>query len=64
MVVQCCVCKRIRTARAQWVQPKDLASLRGHVSHGYCPACAEEAFQEIRAAHEATPLRPAAVANA
>lgn len=48
MIVQCCLCKKVRQGK-QWViaNPSDLAD--AHVSHGYCPACAAQAFAEIRA---------------
>lgn len=47
MLVQCCVCKKVRKG-GTWthVSEKELASQ--HVSHGYCPKCAAEAFAEIR----------------
>jgi hypothetical protein len=46
MVVQCCVCRKVRDG-SRWNKPP-----KGHhpetVSHGYCPVCAAEAFAEIR----------------
>ena len=46
MIVQCCVCKKIRQDGG-WVEPKKWLDPE-NVSHGYCPACAAEAFAEIR----------------
>jgi hypothetical protein len=48
MIVQCCLCKKVRKGK-QWVtaDPIELADVR--ISHGYCPACAAQAFAEIRA---------------
>ena len=51
MVVQCCVCQRVRHEN-EWVAPtKAVAESRESVSHGYCPRCAAEAFAEIRRLH-------------
>lgn len=46
MVVQCCVCKRIRNG-AEWGSA-NLRVLAEEVSHGYCPECANKAFEAIR----------------
>ncbi len=46
MIVQCCVCRKIRQDGG-WVEPKKWLDPE-NVSHGYCPACAAEAFAEIR----------------
>ena len=46
MVVQCCECKQVRKDN-QWVQPVSADLADDHVSHGYCPVCAEKAFAEI-----------------
>jgi hypothetical protein len=45
MKVQCCVCKKVRKGK-HWVAVPEL-QITEHVSHGYCPACAAQAFAEI-----------------
>lgn len=45
MIVQCCVCRRVRENGA-WVAPPESAN--DEISHGYCPACSERIFAEIR----------------
>lgn len=50
MVVQCCVCKKIRVEDA-WKAVELYAALPTDMSHGYCPACAEDAFREVREYH-------------
>jgi len=47
MVVQCCVCGKVRSGE-RWVRMGKGALLTGAVSHGYCPSCAHRAFAEIR----------------
>ena len=47
MYVQCCVCKRVRENNV-WVLPESGENLQTNASHGYCPECAEAAFEEIR----------------
>ena len=47
MVVQCCVCKKVRKEK-QWVDTRDTFTSSRRVSHGYCPHCAEAAFDELR----------------
>jgi len=50
MVVQCCVCKKVRID-GNW-HNQDPAALRSEeVSHGYCPSCADDAFREVREYH-------------
>jgi hypothetical protein len=47
MIVQCCVCHKVRNEEKTWVAPSQ--SFEGQdISHGYCPVCAAEAFAEIR----------------
>jgi hypothetical protein len=46
MVVQCCLCKRVRNGR-EWAEPVVSEVADGDVSHGYCPVCAAKAFEEI-----------------
>ncbi|MAF13298.1 MAG: hypothetical protein CMI53_00185 [Parcubacteria group bacterium] len=50
MIVQCCVCKKIRRGpegSATWslAAKEDLGP---GVSHGYCPKCADKALAQIR----------------
>lgn len=47
MVTQCCVCKKYR-AGTRWGHMADTQQLKNGVSHGYCPDCAEKAFEEVR----------------
>jgi hypothetical protein len=47
MVVQCCLCRRVRNGK-QWVEPTPTDLVDEHVSHGYCPVCAAKAFAEIQ----------------
>jgi hypothetical protein len=46
MVVQCCVCKKVRDG-LEW-KSSSLRVLVEEVSHGYCPECASQAFEAIR----------------
>lgn len=49
MIVQCCVCKKVRD-QGEWIAPdKTAAPNVNELSHGYCPVCAAKAFDEIRA---------------
>lgn len=48
MVVQCCLCKRIRDQH-RWVEEPARGLASENVSHGYCPTCAAKAFAEVRA---------------
>lgn len=50
MVVQCCVCKRIRENNS-WAKPTLPLTNEKAMSHGYCPNCADEAFREVREYH-------------
>ena len=47
MKVQCCVCKKVRVGDG-WCSPRGQVACNDHVSHGYCPECAAEAFQKLR----------------
>lgn len=50
MLVQCCVCNKVRDG-GRWKAPPDV-DLRGReISHGYCPSCAAKVFAEIRHRH-------------
>ena len=62
MIVQCCSCKRVRKGK-EWVDSTESEVLTGHVSHGYCPSCAAEAFAEIRQLTDAEGLAPTRVAT-
>jgi len=46
MVVQCCLCKRVRNGKL-WAEPLPEEIVEGDISHGYCPACAAKAFLEV-----------------
>lgn len=50
MVVQCCVCKKIRIDGV-WMLTESNAARFDEVSHGYCPSCADDAFREVREYH-------------
>ncbi len=52
MVVQCCVCRKVRVA-GRWVSGEELVREQSGISHGYCPPCAAVAFEEIRALNRA-----------
>ncbi len=45
MVVQCCVCKKIRE-NDSWVEATFYFDPE-EASHGYCPACSAQALAEI-----------------
>jgi hypothetical protein len=47
MVIQCCVCKKVRNGSA-WAKTTVSDSHECDVSHGYCPVCAKKAFAEIK----------------
>jgi hypothetical protein len=47
MIVQCCVCKKIRIGQ-NWRAPAGHFAISELVSHGYCPECAAEAFAMLR----------------
>jgi len=47
MVVQCCMCKKVRRG-TRWLQVVDAGLLAEGVSHGYCPVCAAKAYAELR----------------
>lgn len=50
MVVQCCVCKKVRMD-GNWVDAQADQVRLAEVSHGYCPVCADDAFREVREYH-------------
>ena len=51
MVVQCCVCKKVRRQSGEWAA--FAPPTPSETSHGYCPRCAEIALAEIRRRHQA-----------
>ena len=46
MRVQCCVCKKVRRG-ATWIRVTESTLSGARVSHGYCPKCAKQAFEEL-----------------
>lgn len=50
MVVQCCVCKKIRVDNV-WQSADPNGPKIEAASHGYCPTCADDAFREVREYH-------------
>jgi hypothetical protein len=46
LIVQCCVCKRVRSRTGRWYRRRDLSATRER-SHTYCPRCAQEARQRL-----------------
>jgi len=57
MVVQCCVCHRVREGK-EWTRNAQSDSM---VSHSYCPECLTETKRQIIAASAG--LRPVAGAH-
>ena len=55
MVIQCCVCKKVRV-NGQW-RDVSIRRIEDMVSHGYCPRCAEAAFAEIRQIRTSAPVK-------
>lgn len=53
MVVQCCVCRKVRHQSGQWNHDVPPAHITPEASHAYCPPCADAAFAEIRRRVEA-----------
>ena len=47
MIVQCCVCEKVRKENQWFVTAKPVDPHETAVSHGYCPACADKAFGEL-----------------
>jgi uncharacterized protein YlaI len=47
MLVQCCVCEKIRQG-GQWAAVPEEKLRDEEISHGYCPECAEAAFAELQ----------------
>ena len=49
MIVQCCVCGKVRHDGRWESRDREVAATNPmDISHGYCPACAAEAFAEVR----------------
>jgi len=48
MVIQCCICKRIRVGE-EWVDLAADGVPEAPISHSYCPGCAASAFDEVTA---------------
>ncbi|HOZ47447.1 MAG TPA: hypothetical protein PLO37_19215 [Candidatus Hydrogenedentes bacterium] len=46
VIVQCCQCKRVRED-GEWVGIPAPEVAKCVVSHGYCPECAAQAFEEL-----------------
>ena len=46
MITQCCECRMIRQGES-WVHPPQGFPNNEHVSHGYCPDCAQDAIQSV-----------------
>jgi len=46
----CGVCHKIRLADGSWVYPGEARDIRLHdgLTHGYCPACAQELIEDFR----------------
>ncbi|HPO14761.1 MAG TPA: hypothetical protein PLI09_15070 [Candidatus Hydrogenedentes bacterium] len=57
MLVQCCVCGRVRKG-AKWTAYEPPRDMHERISHGYCPTCAAEAFEEIRNYHKSLDYAP------
>lgn len=57
MVVQCCVCKKIRL-NSEWVKPSKEQLYNEKISHTYCPACAHKALTEYHKKLRKTPFKP------
>ena len=47
MIVQCCVCEKVREGSDWFVLGKPVDPHETAISHGYCPTCADEAFGEL-----------------
>ena len=51
MIVQCCVCKKVRDDNGDWVNPpRNLQE----ATHTYCPTCLAEARQQLLKQQQAT----------
>ncbi|MGC8737126.1 MAG: hypothetical protein ACP5UA_00605 [Candidatus Hydrogenedens sp.] len=50
MIVQCCVCRKIRHD-AEWIIPTRYQLMNQQISHTYCPACAHKTITEYRKTH-------------
>ncbi|HOQ31709.1 MAG TPA: hypothetical protein PLA12_04250 [Candidatus Hydrogenedens sp.] len=50
MIVQCCVCGKIRHD-ARWMIPTRHQLKDQQISHIYCPACAHKTISEYRKNH-------------
>lgn len=61
MIVQCCVCKKIRIDQS-WRMPRGHFLPSEHISHGYCPECASQAYAKLRQEADHISKRRASVA--
>ena len=54
MTVQCCKCKKVHE-EGEWIenQPADSA----HITHTYCPVCAEACYMELFSAQASRSTR-------
>lgn len=52
MLVQCCVCKKVRHGR-DWTDAPPSLPEHELVSHGYCPECASAVYAMINCASRA-----------
>ena len=53
MVVQCCMCKKVRN-RGKWIRLAGLSL--AYASHTYCPDCYRDSVEQFRREREATML--------
>ena len=47
MIIQCCVCQKVRLEN-QWVEAIANLSAENEISHTYCPACKAQFILVIR----------------
>ena len=47
MVVQCCVCQKVREGE-EWIAVEDLSLSARVVSHTYCPVCEKASLRELK----------------
>ncbi len=48
MMIQCCVCGKIKDG-GRWTMPDAFGADKATISHGYCPLCFNNALNEIHA---------------